>query len=82
MTELIQLQIPFESLVNAIASLDLAEKRQLLEMLEDQLFEAEEESIEQDPNVLAEIEEARNAVKAGDYQTLQEYITARTESGS
>jgi hypothetical protein len=75
-------QTPFDSLVNAIASLNLEEKRQLLEMLEDEIFQAEEDELEQDPIVLAEIEQARQAYKAGDYQTIQEYIASRATQAS
>lgn len=74
----VKFNIPFESLIEAITSLDLEKKRELLEILEDLVFESEE-SLEQEPQVLAEIEEARKAYQKGDYQTIQEYIT--TNSG-
>ncbi len=74
MTKTVQIQIPFESLIEAITSLDIEKKRQLLEVLEDLVFEAEEDLIEKDPQVLAEIEEARKAYQKGDYQSIQEYI--------
>lgn len=77
----VRLQIPFESLVEAIASLDLEDKHKLREILEDQIFEAEED-LENDPEVLAEVEEARNAYQAGDYQTIQDYIADRSETSS
>ncbi|MCL1466292.1 hypothetical protein [Argonema galeatum] len=73
----VKFNVPFESLIEAITSLDLEKKRQLLEILEDLLFEAEEESIEQEPQVIAEIEAARKAYQMGDYQTIQEYIASQ-----
>jgi hypothetical protein len=42
MAEIVSIQIPFSSLVEAIASLNLEDKHKLQEILEDQIFEAEE----------------------------------------
>jgi hypothetical protein len=53
-----------------------------MEIIEDQIFESEEESMENDPEVLAEVEEARKAYQIGDYQTIQEYITNQSEQAS
>jgi hypothetical protein len=73
MTATVNLQISLEALVEAIATLALANKRQLLEILEDQIFDAEEDEMESSPEVLEEVAEARKAYQAGDYQTLEEY---------
>ena len=81
MAEIVSIQIPFASLVEAIASLNLEDKHKLQEILEDQIFEAEEE-MENDPEVLAEVEAARKAYQAGDYQTIQDYIANRSETPS
>lgn len=78
MTSAIQVSISFESLITAIKSLDSSQKRELLEILEDEIFEAEEE-LEEDPKILAEIEEARQAYQRGDYQTIQDYIATQSE---
>jgi hypothetical protein len=43
MAEIVSIQIPFASLVEAIASTNLEDKHKLQEILEDQIFEAEEE---------------------------------------
>jgi hypothetical protein len=75
----VQNQIPFESLIEAITSLDLEKKHQLLEIIEDLVFEAEEESIEHDRQVLEEVEEARKAYQSGDSQTIQEYIKGQSK---
>lgn len=82
MSDTIKLQIPLKSLVDAITSLGLEEKRQLLDLLEEQVTEAEEDLLEQDPTVLAEVEEARRAYRSGEYQTIQEYIANRPEKTS
>ena len=79
MTTTVQLKITFETLVEAIASLDLEKKHQLLEILEDLLFEAEEDLLEQNPQVVAEIEEARKAYQMGDYQTIQQYMASQSK---
>lgn len=78
MTSVIQVSISFDSLIIAIKSLNLSQKRELLEILEDETFEAEEE-LEEDPKILAEIEEARQAYQRGDYQTIQDYIATQSE---
>ena len=70
---IVNLQIPFESLIAAISSLDLQEKHKLLEFLEEQLLEDEEDLMEQNPQIISEIAEARQAYQNGDYQTIQEY---------
>lgn len=73
----IQLQIPFDSLVNAIAALAIEDKIQLFQLLETELAQLEEDSLEEDPIVLAEIQESRTAYQAGDYQTLDQYMVSR-----
>lgn len=70
----VNLSIPFEVLVKAVKTLDLAQQQQLLEILEDQIFETEEEW-ENSPEVLAEVAEAKKAYQAGDYVTLEEFLS-------
>ena len=79
---MVKMQVSLESLIEAIATLDLGVKRKLMEIIEDQIFESEEESMENDPEVLAEVEEARKAYQIGVYQTIQEYITNQSEQAS
>ncbi|CCQ52327.1 hypothetical protein WH8501_17060 [Crocosphaera watsonii WH 8501] len=69
----VNLSIPFEALVKAIKSLDLEQQQQLLEVLEEQIFEAEEEW-ENSPEIIAEVEEAKKAYQSGDYLTLEDFI--------
>lgn len=78
MTTTIQVDISFDSLITAIKSLDLSQKHQLLEILEDQIFEGEVE-LEENPKILAEIEDARQAYQRGDYQTIQDYIATQLD---
>ncbi|WP_198013619.1 hypothetical protein [Crinalium epipsammum] len=51
-----------------------------MEILENKLFEAEEDLIEQEPQVLDEIKEAKKAYHKGDYQTLEEYIVDQSKA--
>ncbi|GAB4172543.1 MAG: hypothetical protein Fur006_01400 [Coleofasciculaceae cyanobacterium] len=76
--ETVNLKISFESLVNAIASLGLEEQRKLWQILDEQIAEAEDKLLEEDPNAQAEIEEARTAYQLGDYLTLDEYIAQQS----
>jgi hypothetical protein len=69
----VKLQIPFASLVEAIASLELEEKLQLWQLLEAEIADAED-LLENDPVVQAEVEDARRAYQQGDYKTIDEYI--------
>ncbi|HAO12752.1 MAG TPA: hypothetical protein DCQ51_16675 [Planktothrix sp. UBA8407] len=78
MTTRIQVDISFDSLIASIKSLDLSQKHQLLEILEDQIFEDEVE-LEEDPRIIAEIEDARQAYQRGDYQTIQDYMATRLD---
>ena len=74
----VKLQLSFETLIEAISSLDLEEKQQLQEIIEQQIFE-EEDEMEQNPQILAEIAEARKAYQDGDYQTIQEYVASSAQ---
>ena len=63
--EIVTLSVPFEALVNAIANLALKDKLRLWKLIEEQIALAEEDALEQDPVVLAEIREARAASTLG-----------------
>jgi hypothetical protein len=78
----INLTIPLENLTDAICSLDLEQKYQLLEILEQKIFEEEEETYGDDSETIAEIETIRAEYKAGDYVTLDEYLAKNSESSS
>ena len=70
----INLKIPFESLTEVIDSLDLPQKQQLLEMLEQQIFEEEEASYQDNEETLAELQTVRTEYQSGDYVTLDQYL--------
>ena len=74
MTTIINLKIPFESLAEVIDSLDLSQKKQLLEMLEQQIFEEEESSYQDDEETLAELQKVRAEYQSGDYVILDQYL--------
>jgi len=66
----VKLLIPFESLLASIGELDLADKRRLWELLDEQIAQMEEDVWERDPAIQAEIQEARAAYQAGDFVTI------------
>jgi hypothetical protein len=74
----INLSVPFESLVTAIRSLTWNEQQQLLKLLEEQMFESEE-AWEDSPEIVAEVQQAREAYQAGDYQTLEEFMSNKSQ---
>jgi hypothetical protein len=69
----LKVDISFQSLLEAIASLETAEKHQLLEFLENELFPDDEDS----PADIAEVQAARNDYQAGDYTTFDRYMAQR-----
>jgi hypothetical protein len=71
----VKVDISFQSLLEAISSLGTAEKHQLWELLEAELFPDDEDS----PEDIAEIQAARADYKAGDYTTFDEYTVRRAE---
>ena len=82
MPAFIKLQLSLDKLVEAISSLDLEEKRQLQEMIEQQIFEAEEALYEDDPETQAEIQAVRAEYGAGDYLTMDEYLAGGSDQSS
>lgn len=75
----IKLQLSLETLIEAITSLDLQEKSYLREVIEQQIFEAEEELYEDDAKTIAELQSIRNEYQAGDYLTFDEYLAKNSE---
>ncbi|MEB3175651.1 MAG: hypothetical protein VKN60_10785 [Cyanobacteriota bacterium] len=65
--------IPLESLIQAFQSLNWDEQKELLEILEDKIFETEE-AWENSAEILSEVQEAKQAYQEGDYQTLEEFL--------
>ncbi|MEK7399140.1 MAG: hypothetical protein AAB116_19560 [Candidatus Poribacteria bacterium] len=77
--ENVELMIPFESLVGCIEKLNIEDKIRLLELLEEQLAQAEEEMLEHNPIIQSEINKARKAYKAKDYISVDDYIKNRAK---
>ncbi len=71
----VKTDISFQSLKTAISSLEIAEKHQLWQLLEAELFPDDEDS----PEDIAEIQAARADYEAGNYITFDEYKTQREE---
>lgn len=71
----VKVDISFQSLLEAVSSLGTAEKHQLWELLEAELFPDDEDS----PEDMAEIQAARADYEAGDYITFDEYNGQRAE---
>ncbi|MEH2049278.1 hypothetical protein [Nostoc sp.] len=78
MPAIVKLQLSLETLAEAISSLDLTEKRQLQEALEQQIFEAEEALYKDDAETLAEIEAVHTEYSDGESMTLDEYLANRS----
>ena len=71
----VKVDISFQSLLEAISSLGIAEKHQLWELLEAELFPEDENSTED----IAEIQAARADYETGDYMTFDEHRAKRAE---
>lgn len=75
----IKLQLSLEALAMAIDSLNLEEKRQLQEIIEQQIFEAEEALYCDNLETQAEIQTVKAEYAAGQYLTMDEYLIGRSE---
>ncbi len=69
----VKVDISFQALLAAVSSLERAEKQELLDFLETELFADEEDT----PADLAEIQAARADYAAGDYTTFDQYAAQR-----
>jgi hypothetical protein len=76
MQAIIKLQLSLEALAEAINSLNLEEKRQLQEIIEQQIFEAEEVLYEDALDTQAEIQGVRSEYATGEYLTMDEYLAS------
>ena len=82
MVTTVNLQVPIESLITAIDALKLEDQQKLLEILEQKIFEAEEDSYEEDAETTAEIEAVEAEYDAGDYVTFDSYLASRSNVAS
>jgi len=78
MTTTISLQISLDSLIQAVSSLDLEAKRHLLDIIEQQIFEAEEASYIEDSETKTEIESVRLEYQQGDFVTIDDFIQTQS----
>jgi hypothetical protein len=75
----LKLQLSLETLIEAITSLDLTEKCHLREVIEQQIFEAEEELYQDDAQTITELQYVRAEYETGDYLSLDEYLAEHSE---
>ncbi|MEY3298138.1 MAG: hypothetical protein RLZZ597_1398 [Cyanobacteriota bacterium] len=78
MSATISLQISLDSLIQAVSSLDLEAKRHLIDIIEQQIFEAEEASYTEDPETKTEIEAVTLEYQQGDFVTIDDFIQAQS----
>ena len=81
MPAIVKIQLSLKALAEAISSLDIEEKMQLQEIIEQQIFEAEEALYEDDVETQKEIEAVRAEYAVGESITIDEYINNRSNQG-
>ncbi len=81
-TDVVQISITFDALIEAVGKLTLADKQRLLDTLEQQVAEAEEAAWGQDPAARAEMQASRDELAAGDYVTLDDYLDEQRRNGA
>jgi len=74
MSATVNLQISLDALIQAVSALNIDAKRQLLEVIEQQVFEAEEAEYEEDSEPKAEIEAVQVEYSRGEFMTLDQFI--------
>lgn len=67
-----------ESLVSAITALSLEEKQKIVDIVEQQIFEAEEANYEEDADTADEIKTVKAAYQKGEYDTYEAYMAGRS----
>ncbi len=82
MPAIVKLQLSLETLVEAISSLNLEKKCQLQEIIEQQIFEAEEAVYEDDLETKKEIQAVRAEYAADESITIDKYLTNRSNQAS
>ena len=82
MPAIVKLQLSLEALAEVISSLNLEEKRQIQEIIEQQIFEAEEALYSDDVETQAEIQAVRAEYAVGEYATMDEYLAKRSNQAS
>ncbi len=78
MPAIVKIQLSLEVLAEAISFLNLEEKHQLQEIIEQQIFEAEEALYSDDAQTKAEIRAVRAEYTVGEYMNMDEYLAKRS----
>lgn len=73
-TKIINLQVSPESLIQAVSSLDLGVRRQLVEIIEQPIFEAEEAAYGEDAETIAEIDAVQAEYDRGEFMTIDDHV--------
>jgi hypothetical protein len=63
--------------ITSINSLSLEEKRHLLQILDEAIFQAEEENWIEDNETIVEIQQVREEYKNGEYVTFNQYLAPK-----
>lgn len=69
----VNLSIPFDDLLKALIKLNYKEKFKIWKLLDEQLEKVEE--FEQNPEIVSQVKEAREAYKKGEFIGLKDYIS-------
>ncbi len=72
----VNISIPFQSLKDSISKISMDEKIQIADILECEIIK-EFDILEQNKKVKQEIKDARKAYKAGEFLTLDDYLSKR-----
>lgn len=76
MATTIKIELSFDNLIEAISLLNFEEKSQLKDIIEQQIFEAEEKKYQDNLETKTELELVRNEYKQGKYLTLDEFLAS------
>lgn len=74
--------VPFDTILRSVSALSSEEKLKIMEALHVELEQAEEDLYEQDPQIQAEIREARVAYDTRNYIALNDYLARNRRRGS
>lgn len=82
MTTTVSLQISLESLIAAVSALSSKDKRTVLDILDQQIFEEEEADYEEDSETAAEVAASKAEIAAGEYTTFDDYLSSHVSKPS
>ncbi|MDB9311130.1 hypothetical protein PN471_21375 [Aphanizomenon sp. CS-733/32] len=73
----LNLFIPIELLIKSLNALSLSEKRQISQLLNEAIADAEEENWREDEETKREIQLVRDEYANGEYMTFQQYLNQK-----